>query len=176
MRKYAMLFLLSAMGFLVLGCGPADTAPTETVGTESSSDPLVSSYLLESEPSGAIPVGEARANVADGQEITLIGVIGGSTKPFVEDFAVFTIVDPKVSYCGGDDPCPTPWDYCCTQDQVKDNIATVKLVDESGAPVEQDAKKMLGVVELSEVVVRGTAERDEAGNLTIAVSQVFVRK
>ena len=107
--------------------------------------------------------------------MTLVGIIGGSSKPFVDGLAAFTIVDPKVPYCSADEGCPTPWDYCCTQDQVKGNIATVKIVDDTGKPVAVDARKMLNVKELSTVVVQGTARRDDQGNLTVAASQVFVR-
>ena len=134
-----------------------------------------SKYLAVVEPDGALPVGEARKSVKDDQAVTLIGVIGGSTEPFVDGLAAFTIVDAKVPYCSADEGCPTPWDYCCTQDQVKGNIATVKIVDDAGKPVADDARKMLNVKELSTVVVQGTARRDDQGNLTVAASKVFVR-
>ena len=131
--------------------------------------------MVDSEPAGAIPVGEARESTEDGQDVTLVGLIGGSSDPFVEGLAAFTIVDPKVPYCAPDEGCPTPWDYCCTQDQVKDNIATVKIVDEVGRPVVHGARGLLGVKELSTVVVKGKAKRDDQGNLTVSANQVFVR-
>ena len=134
-----------------------------------------SQYLADSEPDGAVPVGEARESVIDEQAVTLVGTIGGSSEPFVNGLAAFTIVDPKVPYCSPDEGCPTPWDYCCTQDQVKDNIATVKIVDDSGSPVATDARSLLNVKELSTVVVQGTARRDDQGNLTIAANKIFVR-
>ena len=134
-----------------------------------------SQYVTSTEPAGAMPVGEARQSTKDGEAVTLVGRIGGSGDPFVEGLAAFTIVDPKVPHCGKDEGCPTPWDYCCTQDQVKDNIATVKIVDEAGKPVAGDARTLLGVKELSIVVVQGTSRRDDKGNLTIAASSVFVQ-
>jgi hypothetical protein len=93
----------------------------------------------------------------------------------VDGLAAFTIVDTAVPYCAADEGCPTPWDYCCTQNQVKDNIATVKVVDDEGNPVADDARALLGVRELSTVVVKGKAQRDDQGNLTIAASEVYVR-
>jgi hypothetical protein len=134
-----------------------------------------SQYLADVEPEGALPVGKARESVKDEQAVTLVGVIGGSSKPFVDGLAAFTIVDSKVPYCAADEGCPTPWDYCCTQDQVKGNIATIKIVDDAGKPVTADARKMLNVKELSTVVVQGTARRDDQGNLTVAASKIFVR-
>lgn len=122
-----------------------------------------------------MPVGEAREAVENDQSVTLVGTIGGSSEPFVDGLAAFTIVDPKVPYCAPHEGCPTPWDYCCTQDQVKNNLATVKVVDESGSPVSGDARQILGVKELSTVVVQGKAKRDDQGNLTVSATKVFVR-
>ena len=154
----------------MVGCGSSQTAQ------DSDSTTVDSRYLVPTEPEGAVAVGDARQSVEDEQMITLVGTIGGSSEPFVDGIAAFTIVDPKVPYCAPDEGCPTPWDYCCTQDQVKDNIATVKVVDDGGNPVVEDARGLLGVKELSTVVVKGKAKRDEQGNLTIAASKVFVRK
>ncbi len=137
--------------------------------------PTSSPYLTASEPVDAMPVGEARAKSENGQEVTLVGRIGGSSKPFVEGLAAFTIVDPKVPHCAKEEGCPTPWDYCCETDAVKENIATVKIVDEAGKPVTKGARELLNVKELSMVVVKGTAKRDDQGNLTVAANQVFVK-
>jgi hypothetical protein len=167
-----MLKALS-VGVLVVavGCNSSQVAETDIEpGVNSNSQ-----YLAESEPAGAVPVGEARQSVKNDESVVLVGLIGGSSKPFVEGLAAFTIVDPKIPYCAADEGCPTPWDYCCTQDQVAENIATIKLVDDSGKPVAIDARQLLKVKELSTVVVQGSAQRDEQGNLTIAASKVFVR-
>jgi len=51
----------------------------------------------------------------------------------------------------------------------------VKIVDEVGKLVADDARKLLGVKELLTVVVQGKAQRDDQGNLSIAASKVFVR-
>jgi hypothetical protein len=102
-------------------------------------------------------------------------LIGGSSKPFVDGLAAFTIVDPKVPYCAADEGCPTPWDYCCQTEAVKENIATIKVVDEAGKAIAGNAKELLKVKELSTVVVQGKAKRDDQGNLTVATSKIFVR-
>ncbi|MEJ7590515.1 MAG: hypothetical protein WKF77_03140 [Planctomycetaceae bacterium] len=168
--KMSNWMFLGAVTFAA-GCNssPVVQESDTTGGSESSQ------YLAVFEPEGALPVGKARESVKDDEAVTLVGVIGGSSKPFVDGLAAFTIVDPKVPYCAADEGCPTPWDYCCTQDQVKGNIATVKIVDDTGKPVAADARKMLNVKELSTVVVQGTARVDDQGNLTVAASQVFVR-
>lgn len=133
-------------------------------------------YVATTEPAGAIPVGDARQTVKDDEAVTLVGLIGGSSEPFVDGLAAFTIVDAKVPYCAADEGCPTPWDYCCQASAVKDNIATVKIVDPQGNPVASDARDLLKVKELSTVVVHGTAQRDDQGNLSVLADKVFVRQ
>ena len=175
--KMKMSFALVGVVLMFAGCKENTTAMTD--GPSHSRYDLESGktkYEAESEPAGAMPVGEAKQKIGDGQDITLVGVIGGSSKPFVEGLAAFTIVDPKVEYCAADEGCPTPWDYCCTQNEVKDNIATVKIVNDDGKPITQDAREFLNVKELSTVVVQGKAKRDDLGNLTVAASKLFVRE
>ncbi|MGI9470031.1 MAG: hypothetical protein ACR2NZ_00775 [Rubripirellula sp.] len=165
-------WILPGLLTFTIGCGSSSvTPPTESAATA----PPDSRYVAASEPVDAVPVGEARKSVENEDMVTLVGTIGGSTAPFVDGIAAFTIVDPKVPYCAAEEGCPTPWDYCCTQDQVKDNIATVKIVDDAGSPLNDDARELLGVQELSTVVVQGQAKRDEQGNLTVAATKVFVR-
>jgi hypothetical protein len=161
---------LGLLSLAAVGCQSKDG-----IVSSAGSPQANSSYLLNSEPAGAMPVGKARDESKDGEEITLVGRIGGSSKPFVEGLAAFTIVDPKVPYCPPDEGCPTPWDYCCETDSVKSNIATVKVVDESGKPVTQSARDLLKVKELALVVVKGRAKRDDQGNLTVAANQIYVR-
>lgn len=168
--KINLSVALVCLSLLAVGCGQ-----TETETTQSKTVEVDTRYAATTEPANAVPVGEARNNSEDGQDITLVGVIGGSSKPFVEGLAAFTVVDPKVPYCAAEEGCPTPWDYCCTQDQVKENVATIKIVDDSGKPITKDAREFLNVKELSTVVVTGKAKRDDQGNLTVAASKVFVR-
>ncbi|TWU18821.1 hypothetical protein [Allorhodopirellula heiligendammensis] len=173
------MFLSRSVGMcvaaaLVVASGCQKSSDVASVGDTDAGAPQ-SAYIVDLEPTGAMPVGEAREKSEDGQEVTLVGLIGGSSEPFVDGLAAFTIVDPKVPYCAADEGCPTPWDYCCHTDQVADNIATIKIVDESGSPVAQDARELLGVKELSTVVIKGKAKRDDQGNLSVATSEVFVR-
>ncbi|MCD0460195.1 hypothetical protein [Roseiconus lacunae] len=175
---FKMMKSLASMITLTLavsvGCGGTESE-SENVVESAVGSTVDSAFVSDTEPAGAVPVGTARESVENDEQVTLVGKIGGSQQPFVDGLAAFTIVDPKVPHCSSDEGCPTPWDYCCTMNQVKDNIATVKMVDESGAPVASDAKSLLGVKELSTVVVTGSAKRDSEGNLTVAATKVFVR-
>lgn len=171
MKMYSCVTLIGIC-CLAIGCDATDVANDSTTASSATR----SGYLMDSEPTGAMPVGEARESTQDGQNVTLVGLIGGSSEPFIDGLAAFTIVDPKVPYCAPEEGCPTPWDYCCTQNEVKNNIATIKIVNDAGQPVVQSARDLLGVKELSTVVVKGTAKRDDQGNLTVAAKQVFVQK
>jgi hypothetical protein len=168
-RKILGLVAPATLVVGLLGCGKTESTPTaETTAAKSN-------YVVETEPAGAVPVGEARKNSKDQEDVVLVGRIGGSEKPFVDGVAAFTIVDPQVKYCADEEGCPTPWDYCCNQDEVKDNIAMVKVVDASGKPVAEDARKLLGVKELAMIVVHGKALRDPEGNLSVLADKVFVK-
>lgn len=144
---------------------------------ENASQPAVKSdVLVDAEPSGAVGVAEARKVAKDEGEIVVVGRIGGSEKPFVSGMAAFTIIDPKIAPCPPEEGCPTPWDYCCDANAVKENIATIRINDATGKPVLTSANDLLGVKELATVVVKGTAKRGQDGGLSVVAQQVFVRK
>ncbi len=174
--KMIVCLSLSLVALLAVGCKDGTGVAEGPSHNRYDLDSGKTQYEAETEPAGAIPVGEAREKTEDGQDVTLVGLIGGSSEPFVKGLAAFTIVDPKVPYCADEEGCPTPWDYCCETDAVKQNIATVKIVDDSGKPVTQDAREFLNVKELSKVVVKGKARRDDQGNLTVAASKIFLKK
>lgn len=152
-----------------VGCGQSTTALAPQAKNAVKSD-----LLLSEQPADAKPVADVREAADDGAEVTILGRIGGAEDPWVEGRAAFTIVDPKLKPCAPGEGCRTPWDYCCSTDQLPANRALVKVVDSSGSTLEQDARKFLGVKELQTVVVKGTAKRDEAGNLTVLASGVYV--
>lgn len=161
------------LAFGIAGCGqtPAADKPDAT-----SVETTAVSYLVKEEPAGALGVADAREGKEGGPEITVVGRIGGSGKPFVEGAAAFTIVDPSVPHCSDDEGCPTPWDYCCQTAALPTSTALIKVVDPQGQLVAEDARKLLGVKELALVVVHGKADRDEKGNLTVLADQVFVKE
>ncbi len=173
--KYQHLCVLGLSLLLTSGCSDAPQDNGGANKTEAVAPGTGTQYLTLSEPAAVMEVADARKSAKADEAIAIVGRIGGSGEPFVDGVAAFTVVDLKIAYCSADEGCPTPWDYCCTQDQVKDNIAIVKLVDAEGKPVTDDARKLLGVKELSVVVAEGTARRDESGNLTVAATKIFVR-
>lgn len=175
MVKLARFVLLCGVCVWSVGCGDAP-APTGTTPSAVSTDdaPPSAEHLLTVAPENAANVADAREESEDDTEIALRGRVGGDEKPFVDGLAAFTIVDMKLKPCE-EDGCLTPWDYCCSPDLAK-NKALVKIVDGKGGVVSRDARKLLGIKELSTVVVRGRAKRDDAGNLTVIADKVFIEE
>jgi hypothetical protein len=169
MHRFILTLPLFA-AFACLGCN-SSSQPTVALAPEAEK------YLLKTEPAEAQPVATAKKDAKDGDSITLVGRIGGSESPFVNGRASFTIVDTKLVPCSErpGDSCTTPWDYCCDTDQLADCTAAVKLVDEEGKTLPVDAKTGLGLKELQTIVVQGKAKRDEAGNLSVLASGIFVK-
>ncbi|HEX6985475.1 MAG TPA: hypothetical protein VF170_08865 [Planctomycetaceae bacterium] len=170
-RMTALAFSGLAAGLLA-GCGSGETS-TQTAASVA---PVGKAYRLASEPGGGRDVVAAREAAKDGEDVTVVGRIGGDTTPWVNGMAAFKIVDPAAKSCSDipGDNCPTPWDYCCESD-LGEKTALVKVVGTDGKPVSTDARKLLGVKELQTVVVTGKAKRDDAGNLTILAEKVYVR-
>ena len=135
-------------------------------------------YLLDTEPDGAGNVIKVREEAGTDDDLLVVGRIGGSSDPWIDGRAAFTIVDLSVKSCNDtlDDKCPTPWDYCCETSKLPNSTALVKFVDETDQVVKADARTLFDLQELSTVVIKGTAKRDEAGNLTVLASGLFVKQ
>ena len=176
MKKIKPVLLFATAALLVTaGCqGDAKKVTKQDLSAEASS------FVLTEEPEGGLDVAAARKTVAHGDEIVVVGRIGGSTRPWVEGTAAFDIVDSSLLACSDEKPegescsCPTPWDYCCESDKLPDAMVSVRFVDPEGSVVKHDARELFGLKELQTVVVRGTARRVE-GNLTILANGIYVR-
>jgi hypothetical protein len=171
------VMILGVTLVLLAGCGGGESAlqPAHD-GDSGPGAPAGSRFLLAAEPADAQGVRGVREGAADGQHVVVVGRIGGETTPWVEGLAAFSMVDASLPPCNEleCDKCPTPWDYCCEADLGKARTA-VRVVDEDGKIVPRSAKEMLNVEELQTVVVEGTAKRDEAGNVTVLATGVYVR-
>lgn len=171
-QQFFGAIILTAL--VIGGCAKSTTEPAGSYDG--------SKFLLSSEPESAVDVIEARQSIKDKQQVVVLGRIGGNANPWVPDRAAFFIVDKSLLACSDEkedgEPCScqTPWDYCCELDKLPDAMTLVKFVEPDGSVVKQDARQVFDLTELQTVVVKGTAERDEAGNLTILANGMFVRK
>jgi hypothetical protein len=155
--------LLTFVLTLAAACsGDKQSAPTSG---------LPERFYLAAPPSGAVDVAAARAAAQDGQPVVVRGVVGGTEQPFVAGLAAFTLVDPALKSCVGDGMgCATPWDYCCVDPKkVMESSVTVEL-REGANPLPHTAQGFHGLDPLTTVIVQGTAERDERGNVTVVAS------
>lgn len=168
--------LLVLAGIVALGAGCNSGAPPTAAPPQPTA--AAAQYLLAEEPAEPKSVAEVKQSAQDGDEVTLVGRIGGSVSPFVSGRASFTVVDTSFVPCNekDGDSCTTPWDYCCDTDRLPGGTAVVKVVDGAGKTIAMDAKQDLGMKELQTVVVKGRANRDEAGNLTVLATAVFVKR
>jgi hypothetical protein len=134
-------------------------------------------FFLEEEPEDAQDVIAVREKAKNGDEVVVVGRIGGRKSPWVKGAAAFSIVDSAITACNEieGDTCATPWDYCCEADLPKKTVF-VTFVDDTGKIVKMDARELFKVKELQTVVVQGKVKRDGTGNVSILASRIFVRE
>lgn len=166
-------------GAVLAGCNASSSPATPGAAGSAVSLPSVegAKYLLPAEPAGAQPIVEAKEQAKNDDEVVVVGRIGGDVNPWIEGRAAFSLVDLSLKACSDihGDGCPTPWDYCCETDKLGQARTLVKVVDADGKPLATDARTLLGVKELQTLVVKGKAQRDETGNLTVLASGIYVR-
>lgn len=173
MKTIFALTLVTLIAFV--GCAQPETSPESVASNYDGSK-----FVLDAEPEGGLDVAAAREKIKDGDEVVIVGRIGGSLNPWVEGRAAFYIVDPSLLACSDEkedgEPCSckTPWDYCCESDKLPNAMAFVQF-EEGGQIVKHDAKQIFGLKELETVVVKGKAKRDE-GNLVVHAEGFYVRK
>ncbi len=158
----------------ISGCSSKTDVETATVSPQPSAEG--EKYLLSDAPAESQDVIPTLEDVEDGQDVVVIGRIGGDVNPWVEGLAAFSIVDRSLAACTDipGDKCPTPWDYCCVTDQLKGAKTLVKVVDEEGEVIQTDARKLLGLEELQTLVIKGQARKDDAGNVTLLAHAIYV--
>lgn len=171
---------LALLGMLaVIGCTQSETTESTSANQPEAGESLVDSNLVSvEEPEGAKDVIAVRESAQDGDNVVITGRIGGSTNPWIDGRLAFSIVDGSLKACSDipGDGCKTPWDYCCETDKLPGATALVKIVDADGKLLSGDAKQTLNVKELSRVVVKGKAQRDDDGNLTVVADSVYVKE
>jgi hypothetical protein len=166
-------FAFLVVSVCLAGCGRAtpvaESSPVAKIDA--------AAYVLAAEPAGAKTVIPVRESAQDQDDVAVVGRIGGSANPWVDGRASFSIVDPVLAACSDDpdDHCPQPWDYCCETDRLAKAKALVKFVDGQGRLLAADARELFALKELQTVVVQGKAQRDDAGNLTVLASGIYVR-
>src|SRR5438270_304889 len=114
MRKSVAWFAFSLAIAAAAACSQSNPPAASGGSATGTPAPEGAKYLLAAEPAGAKPVKEVRGAAKDGEEVVIVGRIGGSAKPWIDGRAGFQIVDPSFTPCNEKegDTCTTPWDYC----------------------------------------------------------------
>lgn len=168
-RSLGRALLSTLLACSALACSKGAPAPEPRSA-------LPDRFHLASEPPGARAVAEVRARSSEGEEVVVLGIVGGSPDPFVAGAAAFTIVDPARKACHGDGMnCKTPWDYCCEDPKAMQASTAVIELREEGRVIATSARGFHGLSPDKTVVVKGTASRDGAGNLTVVASGIHIR-
>lgn len=183
----AALAALIALSLSTTGCEKSPGTPSTAGGTPAAATPSAAAPavalpdgLVTRGPAQGTPVTAAKASAQQGQEVVVVGRIGGSVNPFVADRAVFTIVDPALMSCADmDDPdhCKTPWDYCCEErTKMRAGTATIEVTGADGKPLALPLRGVQGLDPLATIAVTGTVtERNDAGLLVIRAKRIEVR-
>lgn len=130
-------------------------------------------FLLDKEPAGVKGVIEIRKEAKDGDEVVLVGRVGGSAKPFTEGRASFLVVDYSLKPTA---ECDSPWDFCeLPNKEVAAARVNVKFVDGDGKTIQTGARELFGIKELSTVVVKGKVSRDDKDNVNVVATSIFIR-
>lgn len=168
MKKILIVVAASSSAVILNGCGEKEpNVPT----TQTSP-----AWLLTSAPNSIADVADTKRNASEGDTVTVRGIIGGRVDALSEESALFVMVDAKVpNKCVEEDEhCSTPWDYCCAPvDEVRQNSATVQIVDDAGKPINIDLTS-IGIHSLDTVVVVGTVgPRPTDDVLTIRATSIY---
>ncbi len=162
---------LAAVTATIAGCGSTQADSTSSEGQVDGSE-----YLLAAEPDGVQNVIDFLKDAQNGDDVVVVGRVGGDVNPWIEGLAAFNIADLSLKECGDceGETCPTPWDYCC-EPELSTGLTLVKVVDGNGKVVAHGAQELLKIKELQTVVIQGRASRDEAGNVSLLAAGVYVR-
>jgi hypothetical protein len=161
---------------LVLALAFAASCSHEAHSSSAPASDVPESFFLASPPA-ARTVADVITSAKDGDEVVVIGRVGGARKVFVDGFAAFSIVDATVQPCGSAkmDECQTPWDYCCDAPEVmaKNTVSVELMLD--GKPLKATARSFHGLDHLKTVVVTGKVVRDDAGNVRVLATGLHVQ-
>ena len=181
-RAFTFIIASSLVVALVTACDRQESK-SSSGGQGGSQTPVQAAvpagFVLDKAPDGTKDLAAVKsAGVKDGEEVIVRGVVGGSAQPFVGGRAVVQIIDPSVTTCDRmpGETCETPWDACCSKDDVSTKSATVQVVDAAGGPLKGTLEGVGGMKPLSEVVVRGKARMEGGKSLVVDATGVYVKR
>ncbi|GMU20805.1 MAG: hypothetical protein AMXMBFR13_09010 [Phycisphaerae bacterium] len=174
------LFAAAFAAVLATGCERSDQTQSNSPGTHEPAAALPPGLILAESPPQAKNVVEAKKEAQIGEEVVVRGRIGGRGEPFVENRAIFQLVDSSLPTCADNpgDGCKTPWDYCCEpKDQITAKSMTVQIVGADGKPLRTNLKGQGGLVPMAKVVIRGKVEqKPDENTMTVRADGIYVEQ
>jgi hypothetical protein len=165
-----LVLLVSLAGCLVsslIGCGSAD-------------DPRIAAQrkrlVLADEPADATSILDAKQQLADERDVTLVGTIGGDDQNTAKgNVASFVLAELASDGHGADHDagnCPF-----CKRRKAETPLVVVQMVDEQGQVLPIDARRLLGVERGQVVVVRGKSQHSDRLDLFIVTADgIHIRR
>jgi hypothetical protein len=155
---------------LVAACGGGSNQSVAPAPSAPPADAALQKVVLAADPGPALAVTAAKAKGAAEQV-----VVTGRVASVVKGFAVFTLMDEALEYCGQvnkEDGCKTPWDYCCdTQQKRTEHSLLVEFRDAKGQPIGTPSLPDTRLLDL--LKVRGKLQNDDNGNLVLVADGMF---
>jgi hypothetical protein len=165
-RALVFFPVMIAVALTAAGCGGSLPASNRIVDAK---------YHLADEPANAVEILDAKEQAKDGEAVVVVGRLGGGVNPWIDGRAAFLLVDTRIlPTCQDGEKCD---ENCLACAEAMLSASTmVKFLDNDGKVLPVDARDLLGVKEQQTVVVRGVANRDKAGNVSIAAEKIYVRR
>ena len=174
-RPLNALIALKALGLICIllsvGCGPS-VSPEVTK--------LRDGLMLNEAPEEVLAIIEAKEKVKEtpSEVAVMAEVTSGDHAVWEEGRAVFAISEilEEDSSHGGEGHDPSTCPFCKRrQAALEDTRAMVQIVDEQGNVIDMDARKLLGIKEKQQLIVRGQGELDQLGNLVVSANGVYIK-
>ncbi len=172
-------FVCAALAMsMMIGCDGSDEADTSSNAEGASTASLPAELFLTAAPAESVAVRQLKAQVQEGDEVTMRVVVGGEVSVFVPGRAIMKVIDTEMeNLClKPGDSCKTPWDYCCaTAEDLQQHRATVKVVDAQGKTLRVDLKGAGEIKEMKTLVVKGVvAQGSDTKNLVVNAQGIYV--
>jgi len=152
------------------GCSDKPQAGGPKPAVPPAASALPAGLILTEAPKDPQDIVAAKQSAKRGDEIVVRGRIGGRREPFVENRAIFQLVDSSLPTCADNpaDSCPTPWDYCCEpKEQVTAKSITVQITGPDGKPLQTDVKGQGGLAPMAKIILRGKVEQKADENVMV---------
>ena len=131
---------------------------------------------ITGEPISVIDLVTTKGN---GDQVIVLGRIGGRAEPFAKNRAMFQLIDDSLESCIdlGDDRCPTPQDYCCTPPEtIEESSVTVQVLGTNDKPLPMGLEGLDGLESLSTLIISGSVSKSDDGSTMITAERIMVAK